>query len=248
MLNYELISDWALIYKDGDRAFKLYSFNNSYGYVSEKARAHTLAYNAGLPVPAIYGVRKIDEDNNALEMDYIAGKPFICEEGRGKTLDIMAKLQCEINAVDASGFDLPRFSKDLADEIEGTSYLTKQIKGKVFDLLSRLETGKTNLCHGDFHSQNILFDGKKYWVIDWDGASTGDPAADACMTYFYEKRSKPDTAEIYLHSYCKYSNIRQEDILAWQPVIAAYQVNIKTKNERDFILDFIEEWYRRQIN
>jgi len=33
--------------------------------------------------------------------------------------------------------------------------------------------------------------------------------------------------------------------LAWQPVIAAYQVNINTKEERDFILDIIDEWYHK---
>ena len=71
----------------------------------------------------------------------------------------------------------------------------------------------------------------------------GVKMADACMMYFYEKRFHPDTADIYLQAYCKYSNVRQEDILAWQPVIAAYQVNINTKEERDFILNIINEWY-----
>lgn len=247
MENYELISDWAPIYKDGNKALKIYSFNNSYDYTAEKARIHTLVYNAGLPVPAIYGVRKIDEDNNALEMDYIEDKHFMSDEmtkeERIKALDIMANLQCKINEIDASSFDLLEFSIQLKDEIKITPYLTEQIKDKVFELLSRLDTGKKNLCHGDYHPGNILFDGEKQWIIDWDGASIGDPAADACMTYFYEKRFHPNTADIYLQSYCKYSNVTQEDILAWQPVIAAYQVNINTKEERDFILDIINEWY-----
>jgi hypothetical protein len=69
--NYELISDWAPIYKDGNKALKNYSFSNSYAHAAEKARIHALAFNAGLPVPVIYGVREIDKDNNALEMDYI---------------------------------------------------------------------------------------------------------------------------------------------------------------------------------
>jgi aminoglycoside phosphotransferase (APT) family kinase protein len=216
--------------------------------VVEMARIQALAYNAGLPVPAVYGVKKIDEDKIALEMDYIKSEPFMYDDmnanEREKALDIMANLQCMINGIDASSFDLPAFSKLITAEIKETSYLTNPIKDKVFDLLFRLDTGKTMLCHGDFHSANIVFDGKKHYVIDWDGASTGDPAADVCMTYFYEKRFNPHTADIYLHAYCKNSNITQKDILAWQPVIAAYQVNINTKEQRDFIIDIIDEWYK----
>ena len=249
MENYELVSEWGSIYRNGNKAIKIYH-NTPYDYVAEKVRVHSLAYEAGLPVPVVYGVKKIDENKFALEMDYIKSVPFMSEdisrEEREKELNIQANLQCKINAVDAGGLGLPKFSKCLEDEIRRTPYLTEQIKDKVFNLLFKLDTGKTNLCHGDFHAANIVFDGEKHWIIDWDGAAAGDPAADACMMYFYERRFHPDIADIYLQAYCKYStNVKPEDILAWQPVIAAYPVNIKTKEQRDFILDIIKEWYNK---
>ena len=245
MFNYELVSEWGSIYRNGNKAIKIYASKTPYDYVVVKARIHSLVYNAGLPVPAIYGVQNIDEDKIALEMAYIEIKPFIYEgisEGEHeKSLNIMANLQCMINAVNADCFGLPKFSKHIESEIKRTPFLSEQIKDKTLDLLSRLDTEKTNLCHGDLHPSNILFDGDKYWVIDWDDASMGDPAADACMTYFYEKRFAPHFADIYLRSYCKNSNVKQEEILAWLPVIAAYQVNINTEDERDFILNIINE-------
>ena len=248
MLNYELISEWGSIYRNGNKALKIYSSDDvAYDYVARAARIHSFLCDAGLPVPAAYGVRKISETETALEMDYIAAKPFMQEdisrEEQEKALNIMANLQCMINSVDASGLGLPEFSEIIAEEIKKTVYLTTQIKEKVFDLLSRLDTKKTNLCHGDIHRHNILYDGEKHWVIDWESASIGDPAADACMTYFYQRRASPQFADIYLRSYCKTSGVNPAEILAWEPVIAAYQVNIDTEDEREFILNIINEWY-----
>jgi len=249
MLNYELISEWGPIYRDGDKALKVYAPGKPRGYVAEKARVHALVHAAGLPVPAVYGVRKIGARRNALEMAYIKSEPFIYEgmpgEEREKALAVMADLQRRIHAVDAGGFGLPGFSKRIADAIKRTPFLTKQIKGKALDLLLSLDTGKTNLCHGDLHPSNILFDGETHWVIDWDGAAMGEPAADACMTYFYERRFAPRCADLYLQAYCANAGVRREEILAWAPVIAAYQVNIKTKDERDFILKILNEWYEK---
>ena len=246
MQNYELISDWREIYRNGNKAYKLYSKNKSFEYVTEMARIQSLAYNAGLPVPAVYNVTNIDE-RIALEMDYIKNESFMQEnastEERTKVLRIMAELQCGINYVNAEDFGLPKFSTLISEEIKRTPYLTEQTKCKIIDLLYRLDAGMTNLCHGDFHGGNVIFDGNKHWVIDWDGAAMGNPAADACMTYFYEKRFNSKFADIYLHSYCESSTIKQNEILDWLPVIAAYQVNIKTESQRNFILSVIDECY-----
>jgi len=243
---YELISEWREVYKSGSKAIKIYSQEKSHDYVAGKARIQSLVYNAGLPVPLVYGVKEFD-GRLAIEMDYVKDESFMDEnvigDMRVEALEVMAALQNKLNAINAESFGLPKFSTLIADEIKQTRFLTEQIKSKVLELLNRLDIGKLNLCHGDFHGGNIIFDGEKHWIIDWDGASTGDPAADACMTYFYEKRFHPHAADMYLHSYCKYSNISQDEILAWQPVIAAYQVNINTKAERDFILSVINKWY-----
>jgi len=224
----------------------MYSTDKSFEDVTEKARIHALAYNAGLPVPAVYGVKELN-GRFALVMDYIESEPFMnentSESERIKSLKIMAELQSRINAINAESFGLPKYAVYLSNEIEQSPYLSTQVKSKVLELVTRLDTGKTNLCHGDFHGGNVIFDGKKHWIIDWDGAYMGDPIADACMMYFYEKRYMPHTAEIYMQEYCNTSKIKQEDFLAWQPVIAAYQANIKTEDQRNYILSVINEWY-----
>lgn len=245
MQNYELISNWGDgIYKDKNKALKLFR-NKPYEYVIEKARIQSIVYNAGLPVPAVYGVKKINENEIVMEMDYIKGEPLIYEnmdiEKRTEALKTLARLQSMINAVDAVDFGLPKYSTHIISEIKRTPYLSAKAKDKVFDLFYRLYKEKSNLCHGDFHPNNVLFDGEKHWIIDWDGAGTGEPVADACIAYFYEYRFMPSIAGIYVQEYCKHAGIKQEAFLAWRPIAAAYHVNIKTKEERDYILNIINE-------
>ena len=236
----------AKIYREGDKLIKHYFADAPYEYVAENARIQKFLFDAGLPVPEVYDVRKINESETILEMAYIESKPLPDDSANIdawiKNKKEMIKLQCMIYAVDAGG--LPKLSDYIAKEIKSTPYLTEHIKEKSIDLLYRLDTGKTNLCHGDFHPGNIIYDGEKYWVIDWEEPSRGDPAADACMTYFYEKRfSQSGWSEIYLDLFCEESKIKREDVLAWLPVIAAYQVNIDDDEQRGFILDIINECY-----
>jgi len=111
--------------------------------------------------------------------------------------------------------------------------------------MKSLDKGKTNLCHGDMHSHNIMYNGGKYWIIDWEDASRGDPAADACMAYFYSVRwaakSNDKSDEQYLRIFCEESGIPREDVLAWLPVIAGVQVNIDDEKDRAFISKFIKD-------
>lgn len=237
----------AKIYRDGDKLIKHYFSDVPFDRVAEDAKIQNYLFGAGLPVPEVYDVRKINENETVLEMAYIENKS--CTDDKTdmdewiKNKKAMIKLQCMIYAVDAS--DLPKFSDYLSKEIKSTPYLTEQLKEKAVDLLYHLDTGKTNLCHGDFHSGNVLFDGEKYWVIDWEEPSRGDPAADACMTYFYEMRfAPPGYADIYLRMFCEESKIKHEEVLAWLPVIAAYQVNINDEEQRNFILEIINELYK----
>lgn len=242
------------IYRAGNRLVKVY-LSSPYEYVERAYQRQKFVHGAGLPVPAVYGLKRLSETKTALEMEYIEGKPLVAMyEGRGEEMlaqaqRVMVELQCRMNAVDAGGCTfLPPLTDMYAHEITATPYLTDQQKQALLALMSRLDTGKTNLCHGDIHPHNILYNGEKSWIIDWEDASRGDPAADACMTYFYAMRwaakggNRSD--EQYLRLFCAESCIAPEKVLAWLPVIAGVQVNIQDEEDRAYIERFINEWYR----
>ena len=240
------------VYRDGDKLIKIY-LSDPYEYVEQAYLRQKFVYDSGLPVPAVYNIKKLNDRETLIEMEYIEGEPLVSMyEGKGEEMRIEAmrvtvKLQCRMNAVDASG--LPDLTDMYIHEITTAPYLTHQLKETILAYMKSLDKGRTNLCHGDIHSYNIMYNGDKFWIIDWEDASKGDPAADACMAYFYSMRwaakgnNKSD--EQYLQLFCEESGIAKEEIFAWLPVIACVQVNIDDDEDRAFIERFIEDWYEK---
>jgi len=149
-------------------------------------------------------------------------------------------------AVDAP--HLPDLTDMYGREITATPHLSPRLKETLLALMKRLDKGKTSLCHGDIHPYNIMFNDGRFWIIDWEDAAKGDPAADACMAYFYSMRwaakGNNRSDEQYLRMFCGESGIPREDVLAWLPVIAGFQVNVDDEGDRAFISNFIDAWYK----
>jgi len=239
------------IYRDGNKLIKIY-LSDPYEYVAQAYKKQKFAYDAGLPVPAVFGLKRINRTQTALEMEHIEGNPLILRyEGKAdeiQAMRIMAKLQCQMHTIDASNSDLPCLITDYVNEIKKTPYLSGQIKEALLALIKQLDNEKSSLCHGDMHPGNIMVNDKGNWIVDLESIAKGPPAADACMTYFYAKRWAADNQnqsdELYLHIFCEESGIQSDEVLAWLPVIAGVQININDENDRTFISNFLEKWYR----
>lgn len=250
MLNLEVIGQGATtkIYRDGDIAVKLY-LNAEPGAVEYEAGNQRFAYTNGLPVPKVYGVRKLDDNAIALDMEYIRGQAIISQrmdkEERNKAIRAMVKLQCEVHKVHAAG--LPKLMDRLTWKIKVNRHLEEPQKSSLLALLERLKDHSENLCHCDFHPLNILYDGSKYWIIDWVDASAGNPLADACRTYLIFKQYSTQLAGVYLKIFCEESKAKQEDVLAWLPIIAAARLNENMDDKsRAWLLGVVQEWYNAQ--
>lgn len=246
MLNLEIVGEGATtkIYRDGEKAIKLY-VNAPHDEAENEANLQAFASKAGLPVPSIYGVRKLDKMMTALDMEYIPGKPLMQERmNKNQRLDAiqtLAKLQCMVHAINADG--LPKQIDRLAWKIGRNSYLEQSVKDDLLVLLQSLDNNSYSLCHGDFHPLNILYDGSKYWIIDWVDATSGNPLADACRTYLIFKQFMSRSSGIYLRLFCKEAGAKQEDVLAWLPVLAAARM-IENMDEkaRVSLIQIINEW------
>jgi RIO-like serine/threonine protein kinase len=232
----------STIYRDGDNAAKVY-VNVPHGEVEQEAQRQTFAYNAGLPVPAVHGVRRLSDNTVALYMDYIKGQPLLnwqmsmdeCQ----RAIVTLVKLQCKVHQIPA--LNQPKQSAQIKRRIMTAQQLDITAKSHLIALLASMDDGSTCLCHGDFHPLNVLYDGCQHWIIDWVDATAGHLLADACRTYLMLSHHINSLSELYLHTFCAATNCIENEILMWQPVIAASMLyNVEDAEWENHLLGIVQ--------
>lgn len=223
-MDWELVGEGATtkVYRDGSRAIKLY-VGAAPVAVEREARHQSFAAQAGLPVPRVFGVQKLNNTLTALEMDYISGTPLMREEmdedARRAAVRTLVKLQCAVHAISAEG--LPNQAEKLSRKIAHSAFVSRSIKDDLLSQLRDFDVSMNRLCHGDFHPLNVLFDGHTHWIIDWVDATSGNPLADACRTYLILRQNMARWSGVYLDLFCGEAGAARADVLAWLPIIAA---------------------------
>ena len=239
---------WAKVYRNGDVAEKHF-YDAPIDIVEKEARNQAFAHKAGLPVPAVHGIRKLDDGTIVLDMAYISGKALMRfgmnENQMREVFTTLVKLQIEVHSV--SAVSLPRMTERFKERIQDDSlHLAAQAKERLLTLLSSLDKGCTSLCHGDFHPLNVMFDGERHWIIDWTDAGAGNPLIDVARVYLLARCTlSSSVAEMYLRCYCREAKVNSEDVLAWLPIWAALRLAEKTTwRERIILRKIVKKWLR----
>jgi aminoglycoside phosphotransferase (APT) family kinase protein len=140
---------------------------------------------AGAPAPAVYD-RVIFDGRPGLVMERADGPDLLTRLGRrpwtihaaGRAL---GRLHARLHEVKAPS-ELPRLKDNVRALLEwGAERVPDEFRAEALELLARLPDGD-RLCHGDFHPGNVLLTPAGPRVIDWGGASRGDPLADVCRS------------------------------------------------------------------
>lgn len=247
MSELELIGQgWTTkVYREGNKAIKMY-IDPPPNEVQMEAKKQQFAYNLGLTVPAVYGVRVVNEHTVALDMEFIDGKIIgdetIKDEDIPGIVQILVELHIRIHSNKAVG--LTSMYEQLIKKINRSSYLESTQKEKLVELIQELTSDSNSLCHGDFHPMNVIYDGSQYWIIDWVDATAGNPLADVCRScLLFECLGFSEAADIYMKAYCKATGTLEEDVLAFRPILAAVRLeeNISEK-EREYLKKIITDW------
>jgi aminoglycoside phosphotransferase (APT) family kinase protein len=166
----------------------------------------------------------------------------------------LAELHAAVHACEA-----PRLTS-LKDEIrqwvEGAD-ADAGLKEAVLRRLEPLPDGD-NLCHGDFHPDNVIMSARGPMLIDWSCARRGDPLADVARTWLVLCMGEPPPGSnaiarqfiaiaraawyrLYLRRYRQLHPFADEELTAWKlPIVALRLARDTIPEERRRMMAYIE--------
>lgn len=155
-------------------------------------------------------------------------------------------------------YNVMSYKERLIENIKEIDLLDISCKQKLISYTNNLPDGN-NLCHGDYHPDNILIVNDKYFIIDWMTATKGESLGDVARTIIMIKYGTvpDDIPKIqkyitslfrnkllnqYIKNYVKISGVGIEKIRMWElPVAAGRLVERIPEQEKKILLNFIHE-------
>jgi uncharacterized protein (TIGR02172 family) len=218
------------------------------------------AYDNGIKTPRPYAIGMY-EDRCGITYEKINGKtllqiiirnPFKAHAAAKK----LAELHYSIHRV-CTGSVVNNQKAGLRNAVSAAPLLNDGQKSEILSYLD-IQQEEHTLCHGDFHPDNIMTDGRNYWIIDWMTGCEGTAACDVartvmilrysavpgripriiklCLQYLQKKLSCWYKAE-YMHL----SGLKKRDIDRWMlPNYAARLVENLSPDESAVLMDCIK--------
>ena len=230
------------IYRDGDRAIKVFNTEYSKAEVLNEALNQARVEETGLNIPRVLEVTMID-GKWAIVSEFIKGKTLaqLMEEnpeGKREYIELLVDIQMSVHSKTC-----PMLNK-LKDKMNRKISATELDATTRYDLHTRLEgmPKHNKVCHGDFNPSNIIItdDGVPY-ILDWSHATQGNASADVARTYLlFWLSGDIEGANIYLDTFCKKSDTAKQYVQKWMPIVAASQSVKGNANEREFLMSWVD--------
>lgn len=229
------------IYREGDAAVKVFEPAYAKYDVLNEALNQARVEDIGINVPKILEVKTID-GKWAIVYEFIEGKTLdqLMKENPDKTneyLEMFVDLQMKVHSCTC-----PILNK-LKDKMSRKISEADLDAATRYELHTRLESmpKHNKVCHGDFNPSNIIVkdDGTPF-ILDWSHVTQGNASADVARTYLLFKLAGDlELADQYLDLFCSKSNTAKQYIQQWMPIVAASQSVKGKKEEREFLLDWV---------
>ena len=172
------VLDWG----DG-KVLKLFYGNRPPDWVISEAKITDSIFRAGLPVPEVF--ESIEWDNRqGIVFEKIEGVSMLdaCIDHPQRAQEygcLLANIHCKIHQIAIE--TLPNLLPRLVQSVKKSGYLSTEQKRNLVKLLE-CQTGAYQLCHMDFHPDQVLITDKGPRVIDWETGCQGNPLADVART------------------------------------------------------------------
>lgn len=141
------------------------------------------AYEAGVSVPQAFELIQ-QENRQGIVYERITGPTmlqiFISKPWQAKQLSCQfADLHYSIHQISLEG--MPSYRDRWLSDIEKVTNLPAGVKEKLISHGLPIPTGN-QLCHFDFHPDQVVYSPRGVVILDWMTACLGDPAADVART------------------------------------------------------------------
>jgi len=213
---------------------------------------------AGLPVPAVGELVEIngrfgftsEQISGVSMLKIIPAKPWTLF----RFARLLADLQIQMHNYSLP--NLPSLNQELERKIQAAKALSPALQTAALKVLSRLPEGD-RLCHGDFHPGNILITARGPVIIDWNDATQGDPLADVARSSLLLSLAvlPPGVSaylrllltlgrhmfhRIYLQRYHQLCPGALQQLMNWQPIVAAARLSNDIPEEREQLLAIVK--------
>ncbi|MGM9653539.1 MAG: phosphotransferase family protein [Eubacteriales bacterium] len=240
------------VYRDGETVLKVFLENTPAAYVMREAMNQAAAEEAGLAVPHLCEVIRID-GKWAIRSRYIRGKTLRqrmeAEPAEAERyLSLLARIHAGIHRVSAQ----PLFSlREKWIRRIRTAPLPDTVREELLSRAAELPEADT-LCHGELSPSNILLsseDGQPY-ILDWAHAARGAAAADAAMTYILLSLHDPSglQPQAYLRAFCSRHGASIGQVSALLPFAAASVISRYRDGDRELLCRFLHSELTIQDN
>jgi aminoglycoside phosphotransferase (APT) family kinase protein len=235
---------------------KLYGDEAPPGWVEHVARVDRALYEAGLPVPAAGESIEIDGSLGLIYeriegrslADDLLGTPEPNPDAVVRLARVFAEVHAEIHAC-GSIPDVPSQGQLFPDVIRRIDVLPPDLREATLNALDEMPEGD-RLCHGDFHPYNVLMSPRGPVVIDWNNAHIGNPLEDVARSKLMlsgvsmsepSQRSSIDLfTKAYLERYFQLRPHDQQQLVAWQPIVAAMRLSDNIPGLQEWLLTQIK--------
>jgi uncharacterized protein (DUF433 family)/Ser/Thr protein kinase RdoA (MazF antagonist) len=223
-------------------------------WVESIGRIERALYEAGLPVPKVGELVEMDgglgqvyeriEGGSMAEA--LLGMARAGPDTTARLARVFAEAQARIHAY-GSIPGLPSQRQLLSTVIHRTNALPPDLKEATLKAFDKVPEGE-RLCHGDFHPYNVLLSSRGPVVIDWNNAHIGNPLEDVARSALILSGlsvAQPSYRAIidpfyqaYLERYRQLESVDQQQLAAWQPIVAAVRLNDNVP-EQEWLLEQI---------
>lgn len=225
------------IYRDGDRAIKLFDESYKASDILNEALNQATVYEAGFSVPQIIDVERIN-GCWAIISEYIQGETLhkMMTDHPEKEAELFSRfvdIQLDMHAHKAERL---RHHTDKMHAKISKSGLDATTR---YDLHMRLNSmpRHSKLCHGDFTPGNVIITpDDQVVVIDWAHATQGNASADAARTYLrFMLAGNETSAEKYMDLFTEKSDTAKQYVQRWLSIVAASQLVKRKAEEHDLL-------------